>query len=118
MDFFIDNAIPIMDWGVFAASFIGMIYCVWFVAKIKKNGTEIQKQAVKNAAAETLILTLAIFIFVNVVALLIFVLGEVGYSDPISLVGSAFPIRLFGIVALIFCGSYGNKRRLLENEKS
>lgn len=106
MDFFIENTNEFLDAAIYIATAVIFIYCVMFINKVKKNGTDTQKQAVKDAAVDTLNIILLLFVFVIVLVLMIYVFGGLGVIEPVRPSASGFPLRLLGVIAVIFYGTF------------
>lgn len=114
MDFFIDNSDQIFNVALLIATLVIFVYCILFINKINKKGTDIERKALIGASINTLMYVLAIFSFVIIVAILLYTLGSFGIGDKIRISASGLPLRLSGIVALIFYYEFKHKLELLK----
>ena len=94
--------IQLFDIGLNILTITFYIWCVRFILKVRKNGTETEKTAVMLAAVKTLLLTFGVMIFFLNLALVMYFLGLAGVLDPINLPSSAFPIRVSVAYPVIF----------------
>lgn len=113
--FFLNSTDQIFNAFIDVINIIAFSYCIYFINKIRKSGTNSQKEVVKASAMDTLVLTLFVFIFVNVLALIMYILGELGVGEQIRISASALPLKVSGIIVIIFYGSY--KSQLLKSQK-